>query len=100
MTFLQLMEIVGYIGTALVIISMLMTSLTRLRIINMCGAGLSMLYAVTAAAYPVVVLNAALILIQIVQLVLMRRKGTQRKETDTCRENPSRHTIPRKETEP
>ncbi len=74
MTFLQFMEVVGYIGTGLVIISMLMTSLTRLRIINMCGALLSMLYAIAAAAYPVVLLNASLIIIQLVQLFLARRK--------------------------
>ncbi len=75
MTFLQIMEIIGYIGTALVIISMLMTSLTRLRIINLCGALLSMLYALSAAAYPVVLLNASLMVIQVVQLIRARRKN-------------------------
>ncbi len=73
MTFMQFMEIVGYIGTGLVIVSMLMTSLTRLRIFNMCGSFCSMLYAIAARAWPVVVLNAALLIIQIVQLIRLYR---------------------------
>ncbi len=72
MKFMLIMEIIGYIGTGLVIISMLMTSLMRLRIINMCGAFLSMLYAISAHAWPVVILNAALIVIQIIQIIRLR----------------------------
>ncbi len=85
MTFSHMMEMIGYIGTACVILSMLMTSLVRLRIINLCGALLSMLYAISAGAYPVILLNAALIIIQIVQLFLARRKNvpSARREKET-----------------
>ena len=38
------LEIFGYIGTALVIISMMMTSVLKLRIINMCGGVISLIY--------------------------------------------------------
>ncbi len=74
MTFSHFMELVGYAGTALVILSMLMTSLQKLRILNLCGALLSMLYAMTAGAWPVVVLNASLMLIQTVQIIRLRRR--------------------------
>ncbi len=67
-------EIFGYIGTALVIVSMLMTSVVKLRIVNMCGALISMIYAIIVVAWPIVVMNAALIVIQLVQLGLLYRK--------------------------
>ncbi len=84
MSFLLFMEIIGYIGTGLVIISMLMTTLVRLRILNMCGALLSMLYAIAVRAWPVVILNAALILIQVFQLIRMRcqRRAAEDAATD------------------
>lgn len=58
-------EIFGYVGTALVIISMTMTSLLKLRIINMCGGLISLIYAIVVSAWPVVVLNACLIAVNL-----------------------------------
>ncbi len=66
-----LLEIFGYIGTALVIISMLMTSVVKLRVINICGSVISMVYALVGGALPIVVMNAALIVINVVQLIRM-----------------------------
>ncbi len=73
MTFDLFMEIFGYIGTALVIISMLMTSVVKLRIINMCGALISLIYAIVVSAWPIAVMNAALIIIQSWQLIRLWR---------------------------
>lgn len=71
------LEIFGYIGTALVVISMMMTSVIKLRIINMCGSVVSLIYAVCVNTWPVVVLNACLICINLVQTVrqLMKRRS-------------------------
>jgi len=74
-------EIIGYIGTAIVLVSMLMTSITKLRIINMCGGALSTVYALITGAMPVVVLNVALITINTVQLI-RERQITLAKETE------------------
>lgn len=63
------LEIFGYIGTALVIVSMMMTSLVKLRIINMCGGLISLIYAVCVHTWPIVVLNVCLISINFVQTV-------------------------------
>lgn len=68
------LEIFGYIGTALVILSMTMTSLVKLRIINMCGSIISLVYSVCVSAWPVVVLNACLICINLVQTVRQLKK--------------------------
>lgn len=65
----MILEIVGYIGTALVIVSMMMTSVTKLRLINICGGAISTVYAVLVGTYPVVVLNVCLISINIFQLI-------------------------------
>ena len=63
------LEIFGYIGTALVLISMMMSSVVRLRIFNICGSVISAVYAVLSVAYPVAVLNLGLILINVIQLI-------------------------------
>lgn len=63
------LEIFGYFGTALVIVSMMMSSIARLRIINMCGGLVSLVYAALVGALPVVLLNLSLITINFIQTV-------------------------------
>ncbi len=71
------LEIFGYIGTALVIVSMMMTSMLKLRIFNMCGALISMIYAIARNTWPVAVLNFCLLAINLVQTIraLRQRKN-------------------------
>jgi hypothetical protein len=77
------LEIFGYIGTALVLLSMMMTSVVKLRLINMAGSLISMIYAIICGTWPVVLLNFGLILINATQLIRMRRKeGEDKNETD------------------
>jgi hypothetical protein len=71
------LEIFGYIGTALVIVSMMMTSMLKLRIINMCGGLISLIYAVLRNTWPVVVLNFCIIGINLFQTI---RQLRQKKE--------------------
>ncbi len=68
------LEIFGYIGTALVIVSMLMTSVVKLRIINICGSIISTIYAIFGGAWPIVLLNVSLTLINLFQLIRMSHK--------------------------
>ncbi len=63
------MEIFGYIGTALVIFSMTMTSVTKLRLINICGSVISAIYSAFSHAWPVVALNVCLIGVNLFQLI-------------------------------
>ena len=67
-------DILGYTGTALILLSMMMTSVTKLRIVNMSGALISMIYAIFCNTWPVVFLNLGTIIINTVQLVRVRRK--------------------------
>ncbi len=67
------LELFGYIGTALVILSMMMTSVTKLRGLNICGSVISCIYSCFCNAYPVAVMNGALVIINVVQLLRKAR---------------------------
>ena len=69
MDFNILFEIIGYTGTVLVVLSMMMTSVIKLRFINICGSVLSMSYAIITNTWPIVLMNAALIIINVIQLI-------------------------------
>lgn len=67
-------EIIGYAGTAFVLLSMMMTSVKKLRIFNLCGAVLSAFYAMMTGAMPVFVLNMCLTMINGIQLYRLAKK--------------------------
>ncbi len=70
------LEIFGYIGTALVVISMMMTSITKLRIVNMSGSVISAIYAGICGTWPIVVMNVCLFAINGFHLIReARAKG-------------------------
>ena len=64
-----LLEAFGYLGTILVVASMMMTSVTKLRIVNMSGSVISAIYAAICGTWPIVVMNVCLFLINGVQLI-------------------------------
>ena len=69
-------EIFGYIGTALVIISMTMRSMFKLRVINICGGVISAIYSAYFGAWAVVIMNICLVTINIFHVTseLCRRR--------------------------
>lgn len=75
------LEIFGYIGTALVILSMTMKSINKLRAINVAGGTISMIYSAFVSAWPIVVMNACLITINSYYLVMApcRKHRTKQK---------------------
>jgi hypothetical protein len=74
------LEMIGYAGTALVVISMMMTSVTRLRILNICGSVLSGIYALCGGAYPVLLLNVCLVGINLFHLLRGAYQRSQEKK--------------------
>ena len=68
------LEIFGYVGMALVLVSMMMTSVKWLRILNMSGALICAAYGILTNTWPTALLNIGLLIIQMVQLVLLYRK--------------------------
>lgn len=81
-----LIELFGYIGSALVVISMLMSSIVKLRVINVIGSVISATYALIVHAIPLVVMNICLIIINLVSLrkLLKNTKTYQLVETTTA----------------
>ncbi len=65
----MLIELAGYLGSLLVIVSMLMASVVKLRVINTVGSVISGAYALIIASYPVAIMNLCLIIINIYNLV-------------------------------
>ena len=70
----MILEIVGYIGSALVVVSMLMSSIVKLRVINTVGSIISGIYAVLCGALPLALMNACLITINLINLWKLSRK--------------------------
>jgi hypothetical protein len=67
-------EIVGYAAMVLVTVSLMMRSIVRLRWINLAGGVLFAIYGLAIDAYPVAVLNLAVVGINIYHLWKMRRR--------------------------
>ena len=67
------LEIFGYVGMALVLISMMMTSVKWLRILNMSGAIICAAYGILTNTWPTALLNIGLLVIQMVQLYRLYR---------------------------
>jgi len=61
-------EIIGYVGSGLVIVSMLMTSVVKLRIINTVGSVIFCIYAFCIHSYPTAAMQICLIIINLVSL--------------------------------
>ncbi len=70
-----IIEAVGYLGSALVVVSMLMTSVMKLRVINTIGSIIFTVYALIIKSYPTALMNAALIAINIYQMLRLRTGG-------------------------
>ena len=69
-------ELIGYMGTVLVAASMLMSSMKKLRILNLLGSGIFVIYALLIHSYPTVGTN--LFLTGVNLFYLMRMRFTER----------------------
>ena len=63
------LELFGYLGSLLIILSMMFTSINKLRIINIIGSIISLTYSIIVDAWPIVILNASLITINMYHLI-------------------------------
>ena len=67
------LEIFGYVGMALVLVSMMMTNTKKLRTINLVGAVVCMIYGILTNTWPTALLNFGLGIIQVIQLIRMKK---------------------------
>jgi len=68
MNTINYLEFLGYLASTLVAISLMMRSLTKLRVINLSGSLLFTIYGFSIGAYPVAALNAFIVLVNIFYL--------------------------------
>ena len=62
---MTLIELVGYLGSFLVLVSFLMTSVYKLRIVNTIGSVIFAVYALIIHSYPTALMNVCLVLINL-----------------------------------
>ena len=67
-------EAIGYAGSALVLISFLMSSVVKLRIVNTVGSLIFAIYALIIRSYPTAVLNFCLVGINLYYLLKLSHK--------------------------
>ncbi|MBP3708863.1 MAG: YgjV family protein [Treponema sp.] len=67
-----IIEIIGYVGSAIVLLSFLMTSVVKLRLVNSLGSLIFMTYALIIHSYPTALMNLCLVLINLRFLWKMR----------------------------
>ena len=58
-------EAIGYLGSALVLISFLMASVVKLRVVNAVGSTIFAVYALIIRSYPTALMNVCLVLINL-----------------------------------
>lgn len=69
-----LIELFGYLGSTLVVVSMLMSSVVKLRVINTIGSIISGTYAFIIGSFPLAFMNICLIIINIYNLMKLLKK--------------------------
>lgn len=73
------LEIFGYAGSGLILLSMMMTSVEKLRWFNISGSMISLIYGAIMGTWPVVFLNVGTITINVVQIIRLHRQKNDRR---------------------
>lgn len=67
------LELFGYSASAVIAVSLMMSSLLRLRLLNLVGASLFASYGLLIHAYPVAILNSLIVLVNVWHLTRLLR---------------------------
>ena len=67
-------ELIGYLASALIVVSLMMSSVLKLRVVNLVGAVVFSTYGLLIGSLPVVLTNGAITLINITHLVKIWRQ--------------------------
>ncbi|KXK15226.1 MAG: hypothetical protein UZ14_CFX002000667 [Chloroflexi bacterium OLB14] len=81
-------ELIGYAGSVLVAISLMMKSLVRLRVINMIGAIFFILYGLLIGAFPVAFLNSLILCVNLYNLWQMWQEKDSFKLMEVSHDSP------------
>ena len=81
-----IIEAVGYCGSLLVLVSFLMTSVVKLRVVNTIGSAIFAIYALIIHSYPTAIMNICLVAINL--HTLRRLRGTATRTYDLIEMDP------------
>lgn len=73
-------EIIGYVGMALILSSWLFKNVNIIRAVNIAGSIFSLVYAILVKTWPTAILNIALLIINSVYLILFLHKTRKKKD--------------------
>ena len=73
----MIIEMIGYLGSALVVVSMLMSSVIKLRVINTIGSCIFAGYALIIHSYPTAIMNFCLVAINVYNLMKLLKSNQQ-----------------------
>jgi len=74
---ISIVEIFGYLGSFVVLVSLTMNSIVKLRWINLLGALMFTMYAVIIKAYPTIFMNFGIVLIDVYYLLKLYKLKTK-----------------------
>ena len=66
---INLIEVIGYLASVLVAISLMMSSIVKLRIINLIGSLIFTFYGIIISAYPVALVNGFIVIVNVYYLI-------------------------------
>lgn len=69
-----LIDCIGYVGSILVLVSLLMSDIKKLRVLNGIGSAIFATYAVIIQSWPTAVMNIALVGINLYYLMKMKKE--------------------------
>ncbi len=72
----MILEMVGYLSSVLILISFLMSSVVKLRIVNSVGTSIFTVYAFLTKSYPTAMLNMCLVAINVYYLYRYMKEKT------------------------
>ena len=70
----MIIEMIGYLGSVLALVSFLMASVVKLRVVNSVGSLIFAIYALIIHSYPTALMNGCLVLINLYYLRRLRNK--------------------------
>lgn len=85
---MPVLEIIGWLGSAIVVWSMMQQRILRLRVINLIGSVIQVFYNGVLGVWPVVALNVVLSAVQIYNLVKLLRRRHDTAEYAVVRTDP------------
>lgn len=72
-----IVEIVGWAGSLLLVVSLLQSKMLRLRILNLTASVILVAYNLVVGVWPMAAMNAAVVFINITQIVRIQRATPQ-----------------------